>query len=127
VNEKEFVLKVFRRMFSDLVSLSLCESAVDSIVFVLRNRLGGDPFEVFWENPKFVYDELRRIFGDGTNVLINMWVKAFRQRATSNVNPEEFLRHLQSNDPRSIEKVRSMLKELAKSYYETCEKVGGEG
>lgn len=38
--DKDFVLGAFRRMFIDVVSHSLCESAGESIVFVLRSRLG---------------------------------------------------------------------------------------
>ncbi|MEM2760725.1 MAG: hypothetical protein QXW73_08060, partial [Nitrososphaerales archaeon] len=40
-------------------------------------------------------EELKGIFGDGTNILINLWVKAFKQRAEANVDPEKFLHFLQ--------------------------------
>ncbi|MEM3704280.1 MAG: hypothetical protein QXX79_07695 [Candidatus Bathyarchaeia archaeon] len=116
-----------RRMFTDVVSTSLCESAGESIVFVLRNKLGGDPFEALWEHPKAVYDELKKIFGDGTNVLINLWVKAFKKRVETNVDPEEFLRFLQRDDPESVEEVRRMLKELATAYFDTYKNGGEKG
>ncbi|MCS7114730.1 MAG: hypothetical protein N0A00_04955 [Candidatus Bathyarchaeota archaeon] len=114
-------------MFSDVVSTSLSESAVETIIFVLRNKVGGDPFEVFWEHPKVVYEELRKIFGDGTDVLINLWVKAFKQKAESNVDPEKFIRSLQRGDLESVKEVRRMLMELVTAYHEARGKGREEG
>ncbi|MEM2568160.1 MAG: hypothetical protein QXH20_06815 [Candidatus Bathyarchaeia archaeon] len=125
--DKNFVLSVLRKMFTDVVSASLCESAGETIIFVLGNRLGGDPFEVFWERPKAVYDGLRGIFGDGTDVLIKLWVKAFRQKAEANVNPERFVHFLQRNDPESVKEIRKMLIELVTAYHKACGKSEEKG
>ncbi|MBS7646528.1 hypothetical protein KEJ24_01640 [Candidatus Bathyarchaeota archaeon] len=65
---------------------------------------------------------MRRIFGDGTDVLISLWVKAFRRKAEANVDPEKFLQLLRRGDPESVEKVRHMLKELVIAYHEVSKK-----
>ncbi|MEM2319169.1 MAG: hypothetical protein QXG11_01395 [Candidatus Bathyarchaeia archaeon] len=124
--DKDSILNTLRRMFNDVVSMSLCESAGETIIFVLRSKLGEDPFEVFWERPKAVYEELKGIFGDGTNILINLWVKAFKQRAEANVDPEKFLHFLQRGDYESIQEVRRMLTELVVAYSKLCGEKRGE-
>lgn len=121
--DKDFVISVLRSMFTDVVSMSLCESAGETIIFVLRNRLRGDPFEVFWERPKAVYEELKRIFGDGTDVLINLWIRAFRQKVEVNVDPEKFMRLFKNSDPKCVEEIRRMLRKLVTAYYNACGKV----
>lgn len=122
---KDFVLNVLREIFSDVVSASLSESAVETIIFVLRNRLGGDPFEVLWERPKAVYEELKKVFGDGTDVLIGLWVKAFKRRTETDVDPEKFLQLLRQGGSESVKEIRRMLRELATAYYEASRKGGG--
>ncbi|MEM4701287.1 MAG: hypothetical protein QXZ51_03980 [Candidatus Bathyarchaeia archaeon] len=122
---KDFVLNVLREMFNDVVSVSLSESAAETIIFVLRSRLGGDPFEVLWERPRAVYEELKRVFGDGTDVLIGLWVKAFKRRAETDVDPEKFLQLLQQGSSESVKEIRQMLRELATAYHKASRK--GEG
>lgn len=91
-------------------------SAGETILFVLRSNFKRNPFEVLWEKPKAVYDELEKIFGDGTKVLINIFVKKVNEKTGLNADVEEILKLMRDNSPQSLDKFRLLLKELVKCY-----------
>ncbi len=112
-DEKNVVLGFLRRMFEEAVGSSLSESAGEAILFVLRSKFRRDPFEVFWESPKTVYEELEKIFGEGTRVLITLLVRGVRKGGGMNVDSEKISSLMRSDDPKSVEELHTLLKELA--------------
>jgi hypothetical protein len=92
------LIEGLRQTFEEAIGNSLGVSAKEAIIFHLRNRLGGDPFQAFWENPAAFYKELEMIFGGGANFLIKLFVDGLNEKFNSKHSLETFLKFLTADD-----------------------------
>ncbi|MEM0317359.1 MAG: hypothetical protein QXO97_05160 [Candidatus Nezhaarchaeales archaeon] len=113
-----YLAELFYRLFEKLLYSSLGESAGRAVLLLLRKSLQQDVGKALWENPKKVYDELLKIFGEGTKVLINIIVFGIKQVCKLDINSEDFIELMQSENQNSVEKLRSIMRLIAKSYKE---------
>ncbi|MEM1673346.1 MAG: hypothetical protein QXI56_00540 [Candidatus Bathyarchaeia archaeon] len=104
--------EIYKRVFNSLLGESVCEASL----FFLYRRLGRDPFEVLWDDPKTFYRELERIFKVGAKVLIKLLVSRINSEFGLNMDPEHFLELMQRGDQISVEKIRLFLKRVAELY-----------
>lgn len=113
-NSSETSLRVFCTLSRRIIYSMLGESAGKAILFFLQEALRRDPFEVLWENPKAFYDEMSRIFGEGTKVLINILLTNIDRECGLSMNPEHFIEIVQSSNQGSLEEIRSFIRDVAK-------------
>lgn len=106
-------IETFRETSRRIICSSLGESAGEAVLFFLREALKRDPFEALWDNPRTVYHEMVRVFGEGAKVLINLIVTNINRECGLNISPEYFLELMRNGNQRSVEELRSFLRKMA--------------
>lgn len=106
------MIEGLRKTFEEAIDNSLGVSAKEAIIFHLRKRLGGDPFQVLWENPAAFYKELEKIFGSGAIFLIKLFVDGLNKKFNSKHSPETFLKFLTANDKRLLAEWHKLLENI---------------
>ncbi|MBS7640689.1 MAG: hypothetical protein QXJ19_03865 [Candidatus Bathyarchaeia archaeon] len=109
-------IEVFRRICTKVLYSVLGESAGAAVLFFLRSNLGCDPFDMFWENPKAVYDVMEKIFGSGAIILIEALVTNINSECDLSMDPRHFLTLMQRGDMFSLEEMRSFIVKVAESW-----------
>lgn len=111
----EIPLEVFREVFRRIVCSSLGESAGEAVIFFIKETLRRDPIEALWENPRAVYDEMVRLFGEGTKILIGILVSNINRECGLSMNPEYFLELMRNGSQSAIDEIRSFIESVAKA------------
>ncbi|MGP3702811.1 MAG: hypothetical protein ACKD6N_03430 [Candidatus Bathyarchaeota archaeon] len=109
-------VEVFREIFRKIVYSSLGESAGEVLMFFLQKDLGRDPFNIFWENPEAFYYTIKKVFGVGAEVLINLLVGEINKGCGLNINQEHFLELICSGSQGCVEELHNFLKKVAELY-----------
>lgn len=108
-------IDAFRDVFRRIIYSSLGRSAGEAVMLLLREIIRRDPIEVLWENPKAVYDEMVKIFGEGTKVLISILVSNINKEYGLNMSPERFLELMRDGSQNAVEEMRSLIESVAKA------------
>lgn len=110
------VIETLNEICKRILYSMLGESACLAILFFLRKGLSRDPFEVFWDDPKAFYSELKKVLGAGADLLIKLLVSRINSDFGLNMNPERFLELMHNGDQSSIEEIRAFLIRIVESY-----------
>lgn len=111
----DILLEVFRWAFRRIVCSSLGESAGEAVIFFIKETLRRDPIEVLWENPRAVYDEMVRLFGEGTKILISILILNINREYGLSMDPEYFLELMYNGGQSAINEIRSFIESVAKA------------
>lgn len=109
------VSNIFYGLLKRILCSSLGESAGRAVLLLITKNLQQDLSRALWENPKNVYDELFKIFGEGTKVLMNIIVSSINQECKLNIKPERFMELMRSENRDAVEELRSIMRLIAKS------------
>lgn len=110
--EDKEIIEVFRNVFRRVISSCLGGSVVEAVLFLLRERLRRDPFEVLWDDPKAFYSEMFRVFGDGAKVLVSVLVVGINNKYGLREDPSRLLEVMRSGQG-SPDYVRSFMRRVA--------------
>ncbi|MEM2351342.1 MAG: hypothetical protein QXT26_02935, partial [Thermoproteota archaeon] len=105
----------FRATSKKIICSSLGESAGEAAIFLLREVMRRDPFEVLWENPRAFYEEIVKVFGEGAKVLINVLIENINREYGLTMRPEHFLELMREGDRKALEEIRSFIRMVAKA------------
>lgn len=108
----ESFYEVFRRLLYSLLG----ESVGEAVLTLVKKSIQQDITKAFWENPRRVYDELFKIFGEGTKVLISIIVSRINQECGLDIKPEKLITLMCSGDQGNVNEIHSIMMLIAKSY-----------
>lgn len=111
----EIPLKAFRETFRRIVCSSLGESAGEAVIFLIKEALRRDPIEALWDNPSVVYNEMVRLFGEGTKILISILASNINRECGLSVNPEYLLELMRNGSRSAIDEIRSFIESVVKA------------
>lgn len=111
----EAPINAFRETSRKIICSSLGESAGEAAIFLLKEALRRDPFEVLWENPREFYEEMVRVFGEGAKVLINVLIISIDREYGLSMRPERFLELMREGNQRALEEIRSFMRMVAEA------------
>ncbi|MEM4603327.1 MAG: hypothetical protein QW794_04290 [Thermosphaera sp.] len=110
-NIAEHLRGLLRKTFHSLLG----ESAGEAVVLLLEKSLQQDLGRALWENPKRIYDELLRMFGEGTRVLMNIIISNINQECKLNIEPGKIMKLMCSENRSDVEELRSIIRLVVKS------------
>ncbi|MEM4922345.1 MAG: hypothetical protein QXU65_05050 [Sulfolobales archaeon] len=84
-------------------------------MLLLEKSLQQDLGRALWENPKRIYDELLRMFGEGTRVLMNIIISNINQECKLNIEPGKIMKLMCSENRSDVEELRSIIRLVVKS------------
>ena len=116
MNEENAVLNDLREVFREVISSSMSSFVYEMIKLSLEKRLGSDPFEALWSNPKAFYNALHGFFGSGTDVFLKVLIDGINRKYGLNLSGDEFANLIRSDNKESIAKCRNLLKKISVSY-----------
>ena len=116
MNEENAVLNDLREVFREVISSSMSSFVYEMIKLSLEKRLGSDPFEVLWSDPKAFYNALHGFFGSGTDVFLKVLIDGINRKYGLNLSGDEFVNLIRSDNKESIAKWRNLLKKISASY-----------
>lgn len=113
---------LFYKLFRKSLRTLLGNSTGEAVLLLVKRSLQRDIDEALLKNPREVYDELSRIFGVGTRVLMNVIVSNINKECGLDVKPEKFVELMCSEDRGKLEEMRSIMRLIAKSYKKVIER-----
>jgi len=108
--------EILRELFRKILHSLLGESAGETVLLLLEKNLQQDLGRTLWEDPRRIYYELFKIFGEGTKVLINIMISRINQEFKLNIESEKIMKLACSKDQSSAEELRSIMRLIVKLY-----------
>lgn len=106
----------FREVFKKILSSTFGGLAGETLMFLLKEALGCDPIETLWENPRAVYNEMVRIFGEGAKVLISILVSTIDREYGLDMSPERFLELIYNGSEGALKEIRAFMSSIMRGY-----------
>jgi len=96
------------KLFRDVLEECYGKTIIEALNFQFKWETGLDIFAALWENPHLFYEGLKRILGDGADVVLKM----FAEKIGGDF--EKLIKLMESENEGSKEKIRGIFRQIFK-------------